>query len=658
MPVLWTTWTNLNSKAKLIWSRLTLSWITIIYFTVAIVHCFVQVGLQSNAFAINALAANGLSSLLSMAYDGNETEGFAVLSGGTLKICYQVPNTIDTSTCPVIWKMGGSSDMSSGIDMNYMTGQQPNVGTSTTVLASVTSDSTPSRTISRASKPTQLTSHANTTFMISSSPEVTGNTSSSGTPSPTVTIIIIQPSQNVNDEDENGDGESGAATSTVSQLNNTNQDIDPLEQIVQELQRPSRREIEATPISEPSGDIIGVSVTGIPGSDKVIQLSSSCVKTLIYPAQTLDNTKREDITLIGFQVWVLGLSLVALLNESIPHLFASMVTQFLVAIWTIVQIFQTEHFRRQLITFSADSACNPSDILGPYWHNREMAEIASATLNGIVFVLNAFLHYNLMKLFGWQTFKRLGASLTINRIYKLVLIQSIAIQMALFFMVSTAALWIDQLYNGAVGHLATLGKVYKAGAIIMFVLLIPWLALGWFTIRREMRKAFLIFLLLNMVFVGLWAGIFDSTSFRWTFVLWPFFAVMVCVSGTLMLTTLVLGIICRLNFGKGLTRYLGVLEPLNEGEYPDMEINSPEKVDFPDLSRSSSVSSGADRFQPPTILVTDGTDNKLASTRTLSISSELSKLDLTRTLSQSSDASGTTNGAGSRTDKSRRWVIE
>lgn len=74
-----------------------------------------------------------------------------------------------------------------------------------------------------------------------------------------------------------------------------------------------------------------------------------------------------------------------------------MATQFLVAVWTIVQIFQTEHFRRQLIEFSVDSVCNPSGVLGNYWHNREMAEIASATLNGIVFILNALLHYNLMK---------------------------------------------------------------------------------------------------------------------------------------------------------------------------------------------------------------------------------------------------------------------
>jgi hypothetical protein len=35
----------------------------------------------------------------------------------------------------------------------------------------------------------------------------------------------------------------------------------------------------------------------------------------------LRNTKREDIAFIAFQLWVLGMSLVALLNESIPHMY-------------------------------------------------------------------------------------------------------------------------------------------------------------------------------------------------------------------------------------------------------------------------------------------------------------------------------------------------
>lgn len=46
----------------------------------------------------------------------------------------------------------------------------------------------------------------------------------------------------------------------------------------------------------------------------------------------------------------------------------------------------------------------------------------------------------MVQLFGWQTFKRVGASIKINRIYRLVLILSITIQLSLFFMAVTAGL--------------------------------------------------------------------------------------------------------------------------------------------------------------------------------------------------------------------------
>jgi len=78
---------------------------------------------------------------------------------------------------------------------------------------------------------------------------------------------------------------------------------------------------------------------------------------------------------------------------------------------------------------------------------------------------------------------------------------------------------------------------------------------GWFAIRRELRFPMLIFLLLCVTYMAGWALMFVSTSFRWTFVQWQFFAIMATASVLLTLAALILGIICRINFGKGLLRY-------------------------------------------------------------------------------------------------------
>ena len=62
-------------------------------------------------------------------------------------------------------------------------------------------------------------------------------------------------------------------------------------------------------------------------------------------AHSIHNTKREDVTFLAFQTWVLGMSLVALLNESIPHTLAALLTHLLATAWSVYQIFNTRTFQ-------------------------------------------------------------------------------------------------------------------------------------------------------------------------------------------------------------------------------------------------------------------------------------------------------------------------
>lgn len=75
--------------------------------------------------------------------------------------------------------------------------------------------------------------------------------------------------------------------------------------------------------------------------------------------------------------------------------------------------------------------------------------------------------------FGWQTFKRIGADLQINRIYKLVLIHSISLQLSIFFIVVSMALWIDQLYNGAIGRDTPHAGLFKVVYIVLYLVRTP-----------------------------------------------------------------------------------------------------------------------------------------------------------------------------------------
>jgi len=628
---------DIPAKASLVWSRITFSRITTTYFIVAVLHCFIQVIIQGHAYSINAAAADHLWSFVQQRNMTKEASGFAIL-GHDLRICYFLPNTINPNQCPVIW--GGKNQSSPSNGMDIASAPLSNAPASTLT----TSEYLPVATTSVNDSPKLSIPAANSTL---------------STMAP-VGDVISAPAL--------------SASQATPTTKTSNSELSSEESVLS----PSSIIVVINPTSTPHAQIVeassddasqGLSRRSVPNSNDI------CAETLLWPVQELSNTKREDITLIGFQVWVLGMSIVALLNESIQHICAALVTQLLVTIWTVFQVTETEQFRRNFAKIITNGACHGMNILGSYWEQRKAAEILSAVLNGVGLFVTAILTYKLLKIYGWQTFKRVGASLTINRIYKLVLLLSIAIQLALFFIVSAAALWIDQLYNGAVGRMATSRALYKGGIILIFCLLIPWLSLGWFSVRREARMLALLFLVLSLLFISLWAALFKSTSFRWTFVLWPFFAVMAVVSGALMVITFILGLICRFNFGKGLPRYLSAEEPL-EGEdflpvFPEKcrFDDDPEKVEFPSSNGRSvptfSATFGKGIEVPKPTRIQFGPSRVKSLTRSVSSSSSSSTSSmkdvyLTRMESRSSEMSHNSDSSttSQRTDMGKRWVIE
>ncbi|KAG6837874.1 hypothetical protein H0H93_013027 [Arthromyces matolae] len=288
---------------------------------------------------------------------------------------------------------------------------------------------------------------------------------------------------------------------------------------------------------------------------------------------TLHDTVREDFVFIAFQFWVLGMSIVALLNESIPHILASLVTHVMATAWATFQIKHTADFKANFTRVITAGACDGVSLLPDYWRDRGIAECTSLGLNVLALVISCFLTWRLFKSFGWQTFKRVGASLTINRVYKLVLTLSITIQLSVFFMAVTVSLWIDQLLSSAIGDLASFVALYKVSSFVTLV--------GWFAVRRELRTPMFVFLLLSIMYLGGWGVMFFSTTFRWTFVTWTFFSIMAVASVLLTVASLVLGVVCRHNFGKGLLRYLNTPHSLPDDEFQYHEGSDEEKVEFP-----------------------------------------------------------------------------
>jgi len=111
-----------------------------------------------------------------------------------------------------------------------------------------------------------------------------------------------------------------------------------------------------------------------------------------------------------------------------------------------------------------------------------------------------------------------------------------------------------------------------------------------------------LFLVLSALYVIAWGLMFDSKTFRWTYYQWAFFGSIATISAILAIIDLIVGIMCRLNFNKGLPNYLNAQEPLCEDTFiqaRSAEGNAyDEKVDFP--STEHPVPSFSAIFQPST----------------------------------------------------------
>ncbi|CAE6435727.1 unnamed protein product [Rhizoctonia solani] len=570
----------LPQSLRLVWDRLTFSRITTLYFTIALVHCFIQVVLQIAALYVSKDAAHVLTHIA--AVDPDTPVGYAVLSqNGPLRACTGMPGSTGSTSCRMVWAGRVAPDAFEEHD-HYSYSDTDDILASSSSSSAAPRTSTVVVTASASSVPSSIAVQTRTAT-------TTPSSSPTGSPSRTLVSTIS----------------TGSITGTLS-VPPSGSPVAPTGSIrVKRMYIPPhtpgskrsrlrKRDIGITPVfSQFNGTFEGIMLRGLTAgnydghdadneTDEAF-VSEVCVHSLQWPLQRLWNTQREDAVFIGFQFWVLGMSIVALLNESVPHVIAAFLTHLLTTGWSIFQLMQTANFRSEFDRLTTHGACGGVNLLPFYWRTRVNIEIPTLVLNGVLLFSSAYMSWKLLKTFGWLTFKRVGASLEINRIYRVVLCLAIVLQLSLYFMVVSMALWIQELYVGPAAKETTRAPLYKSIVGIQLVALVPWLVMGWYAVRREMRKTMVGFLVLSALFVVAWAAMFVSPTWRLTFLTWMFFRMMTICAAILTVLALILGIMSFLNFGKDLPKHLRIrddVEAVADFEPAKAPENS-EKVDFP-----------------------------------------------------------------------------
>ncbi|KAJ7145854.1 hypothetical protein C8R44DRAFT_756050 [Mycena epipterygia] len=316
-----------------------------------------------------------------------------------------------------------------------------------------------------------------------------------------------------------------------------------------------------------------------------VPLDEQCTQILVYPQQVLQNSVREDTTFIFMQFWLFGVSLFAVSQSSVPHTLTAFGTRVLLTSWSVyIASFRTNNQKtifHQLVS-AAGTPCGV-ELFPTYFGMRRAYDIADAVLSCTALLLSGLLSWNLLKVYNAQSFKRVGAPDHIIRIYKFFMAVQACLQLEVFVLMAATGLWLNVLTTTSIREISEHTQIYDALILSTAILAIPWIALGWYGIRRENKLMVTSFLAIAFFFIIGWSIMFYSIVYRWTFVQWPYLGCFTVASFVLLTASAILGLICWRNFDKGLAQYLHAEAALASSNF------APEVFEHSDVEKSGGV---------------------------------------------------------------------
>ncbi|KAF9456388.1 hypothetical protein BDZ94DRAFT_1275823 [Collybia nuda] len=511
------------TKIKLVYTRITLNRFTTLYFFLALLNCVVLVILQGVTYQDNATAVNAIQGLLA----GHPTNrSLPVFSDGVLMMCEDIPHT----ACVIVATA------------------KPDNSIATREIDEIAA---------RVGRKVDIQARQN---------------------------LPLSP---LKKGDEDSDDESGEESDDESDADSDDEDEDEGSSSGPPVNGTASDNGEAGP---GTAGKIGRPLDGDPGNNGTnpqgkmspsnILVDSKCTYVLRWLDDIFDDAKREDLVTLVFQLWSFSLAFATVLNESLPHLGASLASHILGTAWAAYRVSSTELLREEYMSLISAGACNGTDLLGDWWEIRKLHAIPVVVVSALTLLATGILSINLYKIYASQSFSRVGASPQIHRIYKLVLFLSVDLHLTGFFSIASTAIWIDKITHDTIRSMAEHLRFYLAAFAVFLVITLPWLYLGWVCVRRECRKRFWIFVVLSAVLLTILTLMFASPLYRFIFRTWPFFATMTVTSYILMVATILLAIWCRLNFGKGLAHFLQVTDALEGADFTPVYFAKDEKSDI------------------------------------------------------------------------------
>ncbi|GAB5593629.1 hypothetical protein Unana1_08529 [Umbelopsis nana] len=257
------------------------------------------------------------------------------------------------------------------------------------------------------------------------------------------------------------------------------------------------------------------------------------------PAERFDRMRWENIAFCGFQLWFCAMAYDSVVNQNIAEVLAIFILNFICAILGALEILDNNQWINRL---KGSVDVSTLRLTGKI----EIALAAVLVLFAIAFALPS---YKLTKQLGWTRYKKIGADLAIDKIFRVyqqfILVLKINIftefLVSLFFVIKGGSL--------VTGIKVSMSWI-EAVQIGVTALILPMLYFGRTAVSSESHARIIIFLVFQVIVLfhfGLMLYNTIGQADKW--IIWLCFVIISLIFG---LTTIVLGIMCKLNFGRGL----------------------------------------------------------------------------------------------------------
>ncbi|WAQ83672.1 hypothetical protein PtA15_4A120 [Puccinia triticina] len=286
----------------------------------------------------------------------------------------------------------------------------------------------------------------------------------------------------------------------------------------------------------------------------LINLSAKCVTALKQPMKFISRSHRTDIARIVFHIWLWGLTIWGLLLESVPHIAAVVVSQFISTAFVALDLRKTITMKEEF-SIVVNSDCDGVDVLPEFWGVLLKLDVVAVVFAATTALAFTFLAFKLYAVLDWRTFKKLGASRMVRIAHTLSLIFAAILQLNAYFVIVFLALWLEEVVtykwkNGSKNRFGT--KNFKAALGILLALSVPWLLVGNFSLKNENMIGIIAFLIYDVALLSFTIFLLCENFYQKmanVTVFLNFTGIMACV---LMFASLIVAVACLLVFDRGL----------------------------------------------------------------------------------------------------------